>query len=129
MKANELRIGNLVLLPCEGHEDELVSINKYDFEEPYNFKPIPLTEEILLKAGFEKIKSRHDYFILSSYDQYNPTPEGCRVNVYFDFDGVRVYYAFESDGARMIRRIHFVHQLQNLYYALTGEELEIDLNK
>jgi hypothetical protein len=55
MKANELRIGNYVY-------DTLGKVNKIDLEaityvvkEPHNqVKPIPLTEEWLLKFGFEK---------------------------------------------------------------------------
>lgn len=130
MEAEELRIGNWINHP-ENYAIEVNSttIDLMSILKNNRFNPIPLTEEVLLNSGFEKIESRQDYFELSSYDPYNPTPEGCRINVFFDFDGVRLWYAFESDGARLIRRIHYVHQLQNLYFALTGEELEIDLNK
>lgn len=141
MEAEELRIGNWyawrqwdknlekgVIKHYRVTRDVIWNMTKRGTaNNSHRVMPIPLTEEVLLNSGFEKIESRQDYFELSSYDPYNPTPEGCRINVFFDFDGVRLWYAFESDGARLIRRIHYVHQLQNLYFALTGEELNIEL--
>ena len=77
-----------------------------------NLKPIPLTEEWLLKFGFQ---------IDETYvSEQNP---------YLDYikDEVRIsmpYYSFEfGDGAFM--ELKYVHQLQNLYFALTQRELTV----
>ena len=77
-----------------------------------NLKPIPLTEEWLLKFGFQ---------IDETYvSEQNP---------YLDYikDEVRIsmpYYSFEfGDGAFM--ELKYVHQLQNLYFSLTARELTV----
>lgn len=72
----------------------------YDIE----CEPIPLTEEWLLKFGFEPLgSSRFDFKIFT----------------YYLYDG-----SFYNQSSRL-STIKYVHQLQNLYFALTGEELKI----
>ena len=108
MKANELRIGNLVEYRCY---DELATpkeewvINPIDmgdliyiFEtpKPIDYRYIPLTEEWLVKLGFE-----------------NSAPI-----LMYNSDGDAVYL---SD----FEHIKFVHQLQNLVFAIEGRELTI----
>jgi hypothetical protein len=107
MKAQELRIGNLydnngnyfVVTPS--------TIESVFESERVWCKPIPLTEEWLLKFGFEK-NITTDLYPTFSYDILN-------VN-----DGI-VYvlnYGF-------VNHIKYVHQLQNLYFTLTREELKL----
>jgi len=63
MKANELRIGNYVLAKevfsfKKINYFEIKKVNLKDIDDcrmaPKCFKPIELTEELLLKCGFEK---------------------------------------------------------------------------
>ena len=71
-------------------------------------EPIPLTEEWLLKFGFEKNKNSDLYFRLNNYE-------------YFIENGI-----IDNGYSRMNEiSVKYVHQLQNLYFALTGKELEI----
>ena len=112
MKKNEVRHGNLVIYG--GHQttiDEKEIIHFIRFPDKY--EPIPLTDEWLLKFGFEKLdidlyKIDNEYFILF----FNET-----------------YYIADEDWQNKKRIIGkgliYVHQLQNLYFALTGEELTI----
>ena len=65
---NELRIGNWVypfddinLVDDKVILKNCVKVSIKDFENTYSLHPIPLTEEVLLKCGFEKHK------ILGSY--------------------------------------------------------------
>jgi hypothetical protein len=104
MKASELRIGNYVY-------DTLGKVNIIDLEaityivkEPYNqVKLIPLTEEWLLKLGAKRDKIDNTYY-LSELEIMLPN-----------------FFRYKTS---IIRRIEYVHQLQNLYFALTGEELK-----
>jgi len=125
MKANELRIGSLVQFdPSKdwangGADIEVESIatdginigyEQYVGRTIREFKdiaPIPLTELWLLKFGFE---SNGAYFTHSK--------EGL-------FELGKVDMAHIWDGAFTGSPCKYVHQLQNLYFALTGEELKI----
>jgi hypothetical protein len=71
--------------------------------------PIPLTPEILEKAGFEYFDGYYGNTLCSVFAM-NMTEWG------IVYDGVKIYVGFE-----------YLHQLQNLYFALTGEELNIEL--
>jgi len=107
MEIKQLRIGNYVDL-SEGfsvHNDILtVSIKNIGW---YNeFKPIPLTEEWLIKFGFEILNKNAIYNYLLLY--WNIKDEE---------------YDFVREGKATT--IKYIHQLQNLYFALTEEELTI----
>jgi len=126
MKANELRIGNyftdedkepFTLKRIEFEDDEadctLVYGNavKGDYVWIEDAKPIPLTEEWLVKLGFEK---HHLYS-----DQYNKG----NYSVVFYKDNRVVFWISDCDGCPSSVDTPFVHSLQNLVHALTGEEL------
>jgi hypothetical protein len=119
MKANELRIGNLVWLYCHHEPVSVVQIfkedNEYWLETDLHegeklgiFEPIPLTEEWLVKFGFERNGSQFWY---KSYD-YTIDTRGNKLVVHSD-------YASSIYGTE----VKYVNQLQNLFFALTGEEL------
>ena len=97
MKATDLRIGNLIR---DGHEIETVTSDHIKCAESgrCEYDPIPLTEEWLLKFG---IIWDGDIKILKGY-----------LNNYVDGNGET--------------RLKYVHQLQNLFHALTGEELKLE---
>jgi len=81
------------------------------------FKRIPITENYLKAFGFEKLTDKNTGFKQSSYSLDN----GALI-VNFD-SGV-----LEVDFYRGLN-YRYVHQLQNLYYALTGKELMYDTTK
>ena len=113
MKATELRIGNFVLTK-DGITivtDVLefgININHdcwiYDIQD---IKPIPLTEEWLVKMGFVPAKGSSISGIWFS-------------NGFIDYCISGGSTCFKQEP---IRRIKYANQLQNLYFALTGEEL------
>lgn len=113
MKANELRIGNILLIGDEiesVRSIELGRIEGYYINGEYgialNIEPIPLTEDWLIKFGFTGDDSECSYRGVSI------------INI----DGV--FELFNHDFPVSIKS---VHQLQNLYFAMTGEELTIKL--
>ena len=118
MKANELRIGNYYKV---GNV-----VAKVDWETIYeltkqslntiHFHPIPLTEEILLKCGFEnKIEDES-----TSFFKY--------INPLNGFTTIEVCLSDSCVWLDLMQiNIKHLHQLQNLYFALTGEELNIEL--
>jgi hypothetical protein len=121
MKAEELRIGNLVqddygqikvVNSIDFNPDRLdytISFPFGDYEEVGLLTPIPLTEELLLKFGFEILLTNNGSVLYRKNSQdVNIHPMGG-----FTY-GVR--------GVPVVKIKH-VHQLQNLYFTLTGEEL------
>ena len=111
MKKNEVRHGNLVIYG--GHQttiDEKEIIHFVRFYDKY--EPIPLTEEWLLKFGFERIDGM---WTISNFNGY--------LTKYLPLNGENGYKYFVSHCGML--NIRFVHQLQNIYFALTGEELTI----
>jgi len=115
MKATELRIGNYVNL-----YGTVATIQRADFYEGElkhgiaidSGKPIQLTEEWLLKFGFMKMNT------LDEPDEKFYINGGLTVRLYKG--KIKPYFFLPKD-----RNIDYVHQLQNLYFALTGNELEI----
>lgn len=124
MKASELRIGNWIFIEddTEGWwEDE---VSDMDIGLIYNsnsgFKPIPLTEEWLEKFGFKQ--DGNDIFTIDFHDVY----------IAVGLDGSYGLYNSEFNwkvaGGGLISKgtpLKHVHQLQNLYFALTNTELKI----
>ena len=111
MKATELRIDNWVKWNYEESSDGNAYPVEFGYElddiknNPNIVKPIPLTEEWLVKFGFEN-------------NSMNLDEEGfLHLDISF-IGGVNVYI-----NDMEYPHINHVHQLQNLYFALTGQEL------
>ncbi len=140
MKANELRIGNLVSHhDFEGYFPKVIGIKSNGvviLEMPTGFgelhsadyEPIPLTEEWLLNFGFEKFVYDSEetgygteYKLKASEDVFMVYSDDFSLGLYSDESRE------ENDMAVIptYEHIKHVHQLQNLYFALTGEELTI----
>ena len=123
IKSNELRLGNWVLLDWENtyrrvNLNTLCYITRSEkLGKKHPFKPIPLTEEILLKCGFVYIESKNVYKLY--------LPNDNQLLIGFNFQNeLRLYYkVFNID----LVEIKHLNQLQNLYFALTNEELTITL--
>ena len=142
MQANELRIGNKLLVYDNIDTIGEVSYNSiicgytgYSNLDKGYVEPIPLTEEILLKCGFVKVKNK-DKEDLREYIGH--TSQKARYAI-FDTD----IFITKVDKRGLLWRniecdfmvlfyhksipIKYLHQLQNLYFVLTGQELEINL--
>jgi hypothetical protein len=91
-----------------------------------NLKPIPLSPEILEKCGFEKRSYKYgDY----AWVKKNHKGRLFRLRVLngslHSTGNDRFMYWADKGGSIPI--VKDLHQLQNLFFALTGEELEVNL--
>jgi len=123
IRENELRVGNWVQFR---HTETPVRITLGDFVREYNdehledYEPIPLTEEWLLKFGFEN--KGHGFSDNIYYKQEELLNWGHRVIM--SNTGIVLQHGFMNQWSELTS-VEYVHQLQNLFHALTGEELTI----
>lgn len=122
MRSNEFRLGNLyhfedvsgmVVERVDYIENNMVDVNPMDL-----IHPIPLTEEWLLKFGFEKSTFGSSTMFFSNNDSFGYIEEQayrCNDNYGYCLNDEKMWFL----------EIKYVHQLQNLFFALTGEELTI----
>lgn len=120
MKVQDLRVGNL--LTYNNKDFKVLEIHQGKIKAQSNkgivefnlseLQPVILTEQRLIEWGFTKseiTKGKYyveDYleFTIEDNDWDNPS-----LNIFID--------------GKYITCVEFVHELQNLYYALTNEEL------
>lgn len=126
MKVEELRIGNLLVGPdiSNSHTktQQVIGISCLTSDEGDvyryviqtnvqswgigNLSPIPLTEDWLLKFGFD-MKYGNTYL---------------KDRMKFDINTIGLV---RFHWSQKVTYIKYVHQLQNLYFALTGQELKL----
>lgn len=114
IQATELRIGNLIT--SESSMGVAWEVMPSDIEKIYlneqHYSGVPITEEWLLKFSWGKWKDG------------DMTDGHCKM--YFDTRNKEFGLFDEVDGSKWrLRKIKFVHELQNFYYAYTGRELTI----
>lgn len=116
MESKELRIGNWFQedMTCGSYAqitaEQILDLDNDPLDDFY--QPIPLTEEWLLKFGFKKDLG-NDLYLESTSTSF------------FVWQNNRVEL-LDDENNICICHCQYVHQLQNLYFALTGEELTIN---
>lgn len=116
MKSKELKLRNKVTLKKSVTVDEnIVTINLDNIGSYLLLQPIPITEEWLLKFGFEKGKN---FWLL------NESEEGFVDHMVFDLERLE-FIITQNPYSGYCVECKYVHQLQNLYFALCGEELKL----
>ena len=121
MKATELRIGNYIetylgVQKVTTKEIVLMRLDS-DYVTP---NPIPLTEEWLVKFGFELKPSDEWLLVVDSELIICLDKDDYSVSIISDLDSFTI-----GSYAAINLRCKSVHQLQNLYFALTNKELTL----
>ena len=121
LKESDLRIGNFIKVISstktfdpfitQAKGCDIVRIEEKSFNY-WNYEPVVLNEDWLLKFGFKKtIGTSECNFTNGSY------------NIFINSLGeVNFYFFKESDW---YQKLNYVHELQNLYFSLTGSELTV----
>ena len=115
MEANELRLGNWVNILAPGRNDQTMiahcinnlEITNGEIIDPMYPEPIPLTDKHLQQFGF-------DYISKTAWD-----------NARWMRAPIHIQETLTKDYVFHGVVIKSVHQLQNLFFALTETELEI----
>lgn len=133
INAKELRIGNWLVHDSLDQGERyirIVEIRENDFRaendevfptrrEHFEMEGIPLTPELLEECGFERIME----FASDTNWTYKMVTK-TKIKLFYHC-GNSSFMIGEPLASRTT--VIYVHQLQNLYFALTGEELNISL--
>ncbi len=135
LKSNELRLNNWVLW-----ENEPMQVRVYEIEtqqyvdndtlhENHGVYGLPITPEILTKSGLDARDASDEGYLGLTFtlihmigdvmDYFTLIKEVDENEYQFEF------YYDESSRIRPHKPIRYVHELQNLFFALYGEELNI----
>lgn len=102
--------------------------NTYDrkFIKCEELEPIPLTEDILLDYGFEKLDKLPSTFIMK-IETYSLSPT-IKFYAYIDNTNTVSYIRLVQGNNRKgnMIQVNSLHKLQNLFFVLTGEELDLE---
>jgi hypothetical protein len=122
MMKNEFRIGNLV--DCDGVVFKVFGIDEFglDVESGYEItyieydeiQRIKLTEKWLIRFGFK------NDVVCNKWER--SIDDRCCIVIYKDLS-FAIGVPYEMAGTSL--EIGYVHQLQNLWFALAGKELEL----
>ncbi len=116
MEIKELRIGNYIsplgigITKVEGFciWDNLIQSSNFAERDIEDFEPIPLTEEWLLEFGLKKIEEycfELDDIHVNTKRELMWITTKCKIELEFNIP-------------------NYIHELQNLYFALTEKEIE-----
>ena len=122
LKVEDLRVGNYV----KGIAIDLThKIDLHFFNEAYDddtmldwYSPIPLTEAILIACGFEE---SGEGFTHKEYNEFD-------IYLFLSENNLWSAYNLSKEGFMvMSNTFKSLHQLQNLFYCLSGKELNYTL--
>ena len=127
MKTSELRLGNYVkcgdktlcIAVINNEIIEYISENIYDVCSVNAISPLPLTKDLLLKLEAQRgWDGKNVYYIIHAEEE----------DIYILYKDGIYYHANEYDST-VYETIPCtgLHSLQNKYYALNGEEMEVKL--
>lgn len=119
---NELKVGNLFRFISTDSIEQVADIRTAGIKTPTinnvliaDCEPIPLNEDWLVKLGFTKERNSID-----SADLF------IKKDIVFVLTGEHYTVSWNSVTINLIpAKVKFVHELQNLFYCLTGTELTL----
>ena len=122
IQATEFRVGNLFRFISTDSIERVADIRTAGIKTPTinnvliaDCEPIPLNEDWLVKLGFTKERNSID-----SADLF------IKKDIVFVLTGEHYTVSWNSVTINLIpAKVKFVHELQNLFYCLTGTELTL----
>lgn len=133
MKASSLRIGNIVSARHSSafngewcvEADDIASQEEANTYGREYLKPILLTEEWLIKFGFQKFEEYDFGISLNKVPRFEKGSVSIMLSDGKFWYATRQYDGGTSDPYGPVIEVVYVHRLQNLYFELENEELPI----
>lgn len=128
LKVKDLRVGNYIYSSLTESVVEVstkvlrLMESEIRVKGETTYKGVPITEDILLKCGFSR-GLYIDNLFFTKLDIVN----GDYSEIIIDMsDCLEVHLDINNFSIKV--ECKYLHQLQNLYYSVTGKELEVKLN-
>ncbi len=113
LEARDIRIGNYLL---DGR-NEIIRVTIENIQEVlshlYSFQPVRISETLLLASGFKQRPDEEYIYDLDRLDKY-----------FMIFTG-KIGMLHKTGFGHIGYPTRYVHHLQNIYYVVTGNELEL----
>ena len=126
MKSTEIRIGNYYNefgIPKQAHPNFILKLYQIELagKIAVDVSPIPLTPEWLVLNGHSEDNNGHFWINLQThYLELITMPDG-----FYPIYAQLPEMSSEDEQRVGLNRINFIHEYQNLFFALTQTELEI----
>jgi hypothetical protein len=123
LQPTEIRINNVIK-----YNGELLTVHSYDFAnlDWSKAEGIGLTGEILGKCGFENTGS--NWYTKKYFTDCKEALELIRIDINANtFRASIENDDCEDEPAYTANPVKYLHELQNLFYCLTGEEIQVNL--
>ena len=123
VSVTDVRVGNLIfndygeIQPIYGVDEKsiLTKVDVNGWSICFKPKGVPISEEWLFKFGFIKYGKLHDSYKLNPF--------------IVELGILGNHYTFRKimtkDESMLLKEMKCVHELQNLYFSITGSELQI----
>lgn len=132
MEKNEIRIGNIVYDSLNQSYDIVIGINNNDTVDfPFGLnndisfiEGIKINSDIIKTLGFIQDKPTEEFYVKTYND---PLDKNYIKMTMFFFNGRwTLCIIFGEVSSTVINDIKYIHQIQNAFFMVTGQELEID---
>lgn len=133
MDKRELRIGNIVYDSLNQSYDIVIGINNNDTVDfPFNLNNdirlvdgVKISGEILKKLGFIQDNPTEEFYTKTYND---PLDIGyIKMSMFFANNRWTLGVILGEDSSMVMKKnIKYIHQIQNAFFMVTGQELEID---
>ena len=129
--ATEFRVGNLFRFISTDSIEQVADIRTAGIKTPTinnvlitDIEPIPLNEDWLVRFGFEK-DINTSWFRIGYFAEMEDVSNRMIIGYNTVSNRLGCYQEGDANGIFAQKTFQYVHQLQNLYFSLTGTELTL----
>ena len=129
--ATQLRVGNLFRFISTDSIEQVADIRTAGIKTPTinnvlitDIEPIPLNEDWLVRFGFEK-DINTSWFRIGYFAEMEDVSNRMIIGYNTVSNRLGCYQEGDANGIFAQKTFQYVHQLQNLIFALTGTELTL----
>ena len=133
MTAKELRIGNIVYDSLNQSYDIVIGINNNDTVDfPFELNNdirfidgIKINSDIIKTLGFIQDNPTEEFYVKTYNDPLDKNY--IKMTIFFANNQWTLCVILGEVSSTVIKNIKYVHQIQNAFFMVTGEEFEIEL--